>query len=294
MINKIIYTVVFLLVTTFVQAEAYQLKYRIQCATSSDADLIEVINKIPELNKFILPSGGQIYFSGQYFDVFQDAKIRLEEVKSIGFKDAFIRVFKYKRMLSKEAGDVYIEKVELITRKEIERKALEEKEISFAPIKEEAPKKVVKRKTYTREEINEIRAKRAAVKKEAEEEIVVKKKEEVEEIETKKEEVIEEEEDNVVDEAPIYKILLAKTKVGDKSPEQLKELADEVVYSYQEGNEKYFAVGFYETSHEAKRALGNYAKYTDEEPEIIGLYKGKIVSLKLANELHFEFKRRKK
>lgn len=275
MLNKITYTIALLLITIFVRAEAYQLEYRVQCATSADENLIQIINKIPELNKFILPSGGQVYFSGQYFDAFEEANHRLQQVKSIGFKDAFIRVFKYKRMLSIEAGNIYIEKVKLLNKKRIERKIVEDKNNATVRLEEELDRNVVKRKTYTLEEINKIRAKRAADQKE---------KENI---------LIEEEEDLIVDEAPVYKILLAKRKLNEKSPSEVKELTDEVVYTYQEGSDEYFAVGFYESSNEAYRVLGRYNEYADQAPEIIGLYKGRIVSLKLAEELHAVFKRRK-
>jgi hypothetical protein len=75
-----------------------------------------------------------------------------------------------------------------------------------------------------------------------------------------------------------------------ETPDLVQLLTDEVVYSYVEGKVKYYAVGFYETSKHADRRKNAYKKYSIQQPEVIGLYKGKIISLKLAKDLHREFK----
>lgn len=289
MTNKLFYVLVFVLFTTVTKAGAYQLKYRIECAKSTDKNLLVVINKIPELRKFMLPTGGQILFSGDYFNSFPEAKIRLNHVISLGFKNAFIRVFKYRRMLSRQAGDKYIEKVEELLLKDVvvSNDSTVTKEVNFVAAKKE--RKVVGRKTYTKKEIEELRARRKKkeeVKKKVEK-VVVKKKTEEKEVVKKEEEVIEDE--SIVDEAPIFKIKLAKTKRDQATPSQVQELNDEVVYSYNEGKSKVYAVGFYETAEAANKKLNYYQKYSAKKPEIIGLYKGRIVSLKLAKELHAEF-----
>lgn len=290
--NKIFYLVVFVMIATVSKAGSYQLKYRIECAKSNDQDLISIINKIPELRTFMLPSGSEIYFSGDYFFTYPEAKTRLDEVVSLGFKDAFIRVFKYQKMLTKPVGNRYITKVEaLIERKAIEKKKAEE--LSFrAPV---AVKNKVVRKTFTKKEIEERKKKRALAKKTAEEKLAVKTtkklKKEAEDNTSKTEEKEEEVGFGIVDEAPIYKILLAKTKSSDETPDLVQLLTDEIVYSYKEGRTKYYAVGFYETSKHAERRKDSYKRYATQQPEIIGLYKGKIISLKLAKELHKEFKR---
>lgn len=289
MINKFFYIVVFVLLTTVSKAEAYQLKYRIECAKSSDKNLTSVINKIPELRKFMMPTGAKIYFSGDYFNSFPEAKIRLNHVVSLGFKDAFIRVFKFKRMLSKKAGDVYIQKVEELLLKDalVNNDSLVKEEVSFRA----APKtkKVVGRKRYTRKEIEELKAKRIkkAKAEELKKKVVVKKKKEVKEVEKEVEEI--EEEESIVDEAPIFKIMLAKTAKDIATPKAVQALNDEVVYSYNEGSKKVYAVGFYETADDATKKLNYYKKYSEKKPEIIGLYKGRIVSLKMAKDLYAEF-----
>lgn len=289
MINRLFYIVVFVLFTTVSKAGAYQLKYRIECAKSTDKNLLSVINKIPELRKFMMPTGGQIFFSGDYFNSYPEAKIRLNHVVSLGFKDAFIRVFKYRRMLSKQAGDKYIEKVEELLLKEVLNKndSASTEKVEFREVAK--TKKVVSRKRYTRKEIEALKAeKRRKAKEEKEKELRVVKKKEV-----KKEKPIQEkeevEEESIVDEAPIFKILLARTKKDVATPKQVQALNDEVVYSYNEGGDKVYAVGFYESSAAAKRRLNHYKKFSNKEPKIIGLYKGRIVSLKLADQLHTEF-----
>jgi hypothetical protein len=155
--NRYFYLIVLVLFTIVSQAGAYQLKYRIECAKSTDLDLIKVINKIPELSTFMLPSGSQIFFSGDYFFTFTEADTRLTEVKALGFKDAFIRVFKYQKMLSKPVGNHYITKViKLEKKKELKREAEDKANLEFASNKKEDKKYY---KAYSKSEV-------AAMKKE--------------------------------------------------------------------------------------------------------------------------------
>jgi len=280
------------MITTVSKAGSYQLKYRIECAKSNDKSLIQVISEIPELRTFMLPSGSKIYFSGDYFLTYPEAKTRLEQVQGLGFKDAFIRVFKYQKMLSHPLGKHYIKKVvALEKRKEVQRKNSEtRKKMIVASKIKEAP-----RKTYTKREI-ETRKKKREIKKTVIATIEVVDKKELIKKEEVKEEVIVKNKEEVdvltnVDEAPVYKILLAKTKPNEGAPDLLQLLADEVVYSYREGKVKYFAVGFYKTSTHADRRKDAYRKYATQEPEVIGFYKGRVISLKLAKDLHKEFKK---
>lgn len=287
--TKVFYTLVFLFVTFFSKAEAYQLKYRIECGKSTDKNVFQVINKIPELRKFMMPTGGQIYFSGDYFENYPSAKERLAAVQELGFSKAFIRVFKYRRMLSKQAGDVYIVKIEELLKKDLAmvKDSVETSSAEFSSVQN---KKKVVRKTYTKAEIKELKRKRKA-KKEAlalNKVDSTKSKKKEHELILKKEEIIEE---GIVEESPVYKILLGKTGKNDEMPANVESLTDEVVYSYEEGSVKYYAVGFFETDEHAKKRLSHYKKYSTGNPEIIGLYKGRIVSLKLANELHDEYAR---
>lgn len=248
--NNFFYLVVLVLITTFSNAGSYQLKYRIECAKSNDLDLLKVINKIPELRTFMMPSGSRIYFSGDYFFTYPEADRRLNEIKALGFKDAFIRVFKYQKMLSKPVGNRYITKIV-----ELEKKKGLKAEGKEAKLTTNVSEGFV-----------------SSVKKE----VVPNNKDVVDE-------------NSTVDEAPIFKILIAKTMESDVTPDLVQLLTDEIVYSYLEGVKKYYAVGFYETSKHAERRKMSYEKYATQDPEVIGVYKGKIVSLKLAQELYKAF-----
>tara|TARA_B110000211_G_C14079019_1_gene553577 strand:+ start:1641 stop:2528 length:888 start_codon:yes stop_codon:yes gene_type:complete len=290
--NRFFYLLVLVLFTTISNAGSYQLKYRIECAKSNDLDLIKVINKIPELRTFMLPSGSEIYFSGDYFFTFPEADTRLNEIKALGFKDAFIRVFKYQKMLSKPVGNRYITKViALEKRKEIRREKEERASLEF----NSKEKKETKRfKAYSKAEVEALKEKSKLLKKAKEAKLVanrIKASKKEKEDKVEKLDEIKLSETRVVDEAPVFKILLAKTSKAEKTPDLVQLLTDEVVYSYLEGSKKYYAVGFYETSKHANRRKKTYAKYATQEPEVIGLYKGKIVSLKLAQELYREFKK---
>jgi hypothetical protein len=289
--NKFLFLVVLVLLASFSKAGSYQLKYRIECAKSNDLDLIHVINQIPELRTFMLPSGSEIYFSGDYFYTFPDADSRLKEVKALGFKDAFIRVFKYQKMLSEPVSKHYIKKVVAFEkRKSLKRE--EQKNTSLAVgAKEKKEKKYFK--AYSKNEVAALKIRNEAIKKKKATLLALKVNKATKlKKDTKTTSKTKEKEENVrvVNEAPVFKILLAKTKKSEETPDLVQLLTDEVVYSYIEGAEKYFTVGSYETSKHANRRRISYKKYSSQEPEVLGLYKGKIISLKLAQELYIEFK----
>lgn len=274
-----------------------QIKYRIQCATSTEADVLNLLSNVPDLKSFTMPSGMKIYFSGGYFNKFELAEARLKEVQAVGLKSAFIRVFKYNNMLSKPIGDRYIaeakQKVTLA-----KNKITEKPEVSTVV-------KTNKTKVYSRKEIDDLKQKAADRKQKAldllakeKEELatkasVVTKAKEVELAEAKEEEEEVKEEENMVSEPPIYKILVGRSSDKNSNLESVSQLNSEVVYSYELRNEIIYAVGFYGNEAAAKTALKEFSK-TAKNAEIIGVYKGKVVSLKLANQLYEQFNAQKK
>ncbi len=266
-----------------------QIKYRIQCATSADKDLMVMLEKVPELMTFTLPTGSKIYFSGGYFNKYQAAEARLEEVRKVGIKSAFIRVFKYSNMLSKPVGDEYLKNAKnKIAIAEAEKKTLASAPVSNAVKKESAPK------MYTREEIEALK-KKAAERKVKEEKMAAKKEvvKEVVEVEEKPEVIVENDEkkkeaEYAIDEPPVYKISLGKTKSKNDKFEAVSKLNDEIIYTHESNNEIIYAIGFYGNEAAALKDLAKYRKISNDA-EVIGLYKEKVISLKLANQLFEQF-----
>ena len=268
----------FLLVVPHMSYGSGQLKYRIQCGLSSDTDLHQKLNAIPDLKTFTLPSGSKIYFSGGYFNKYTQAKKRLEEVRGAGFSDAFIRVFKYSNLLSRSVGDSYIEKVKIKIQVSLMRDTISTN--STAVKVNTSPKKI-----YSRAEIERIKEKAALRKaKEKRENGSSEPK-----IKERKIKVDEEEKENIVKEPPVFKIFLGKSNNGEEGKE-FKQLKNEIIYTYRERKETLYAVGFYKSEKEAQKHLLKY-KGVVKEAKIVGLYKGKIISLKLANELLQQYQR---
>lgn len=273
-----------------------QIKYRIQCATSSEAGVSSLLKEVPELKSFTMPSGMKIYFSGGYFNKIESAVQRLKEVQAIGLKSAFIRVFKYNNMVSKPIGDKYIaeakQRVVVSTDKAVEK------------LTTLASSKPTKTKLYSRKEIDALKKKAEERKAKAAEEF---KKEqdaiakdttvtpmEEGDVEEEQEQVEEEvqEEENMVSEPPVYKILVGRSSDKKNTFEDIAKVNSEVIYSYNLRNEIVYAVGFYGNEAAAQIALKSFKK-TAKNAEIIGVYKGKVISLKLANQLYEQFNAQK-
>ena len=274
--------------TTFASSNQ-QIKYRIQCATSADKDLIEKLSDIPELKSFTLPSGNKIYFSGGYFNKIGTAQARLEEVKAVGFKSAFIRVFKYSNMLSKPVGDQYIEnaKKKIVIQEEVKKTV--QANASATKVTTKSSQKI-----YSRAEVEAMKKKAAERKAKAEaakvktvkKEVLIEKKEvkveEKEPVEKKKKPAF------IVDEPPVYKVMLGSVKSRNDPFEAVSKLNNEIVYTYEARNEIIYAVGYFDEEEAAQKALPNYIKHASEA-KVIGLYKGKVISLQLANQLYEQY-----
>ncbi len=280
----------FALSKTTIASSNQQIKYRIQCATSADKDLIEKLSDIPELKSFTLPSGNKIFFSGGYFNKIGTAQARLEEVKAVGFKSAFIRVFKYSNMLSKPVGDQYIENA----KKKVIIQEESKKTVQTSSVASKATTNS-SQKIYSRAEVEAMKKKAAERKAKAEAAKVKTVKAEVvlEKKEVKTEEVKESVEKKkkpafIVDEPPLYKVMLGSVKSRNDPFEAVSKLNNEIVYTYEARNEIIYAVGYFDDEKAAKKALPNYIKHASEA-KVIGLYKGKVISLQLANQLYEQY-----
>tara|TARA_Y100000589_G_C27198499_1_gene648229 strand:+ start:5597 stop:6460 length:864 start_codon:yes stop_codon:yes gene_type:complete len=279
---RILTALIIVVLSSFKPLMAYsnsQLKYRIQCATSSDDILASKFKEIPDLKTFMLPSGSKIFFSGGYFNKYLLAEKRLDEVRSAGFDKAFIRVFKYSSLLSKSVGDSYIEKVKnkILLNALNDTVSIEKNLVKVIPN--------ASNRVYTKAEIIAIKkkiAERKSRKKAQTQNFDAKTKDE-----RKKEEVIAEF-DHIVKEPPVFKVFLGKYTHAGGEFKEFKQLKNEIIYTYKDRQETTYAVGFYRNEKEAQKDLPKYKKLV-KEAKIVGLYKGMIVSLKLANELLEQF-----
>ncbi len=259
-----------------------QLKYRIQCAISSTNGISQKFKKIPELKTFTLPTGSKIYFSGGYFNKYAIAQKRLEIVQNAGFGNAFIRVFKYNSLLSKSVGDSYIKKVKNKILLNLESDTL------LVVDKFDESISLVPGKVYSRAEFAKIK------KKIAEKNSRKKQRQEALGIIHKRKEINSQNisSNTIVNEAPVFKIFIGSQDNGIGDPMEFKKLKNEIIYSYEGRTETKYTVGFYQNEKEARKYLSKY-KNIIYESEIVGLYKGIVISLKLANELLEQFNKLK-
>jgi hypothetical protein len=221
-----------------------QLKYRIQCGTTSEYTSSDELKVIPDLRTFTLPTGSKIYFSGGYFNEYICAQKRLKEIQITGFDKAFIRVFKHSNILSKSLGDKYIEKVEF----KISQKTSRDSEYSTKKIV--TKNQSTKQKVYSRAEITNIKKKNALRK--AKEKAVLETKERQRQ-ERDLADLI-----TVVKEPPVFKIFLGKSSLNNSESKKFKLLENEIVYTYKNRKETIYTVGFYNNEQEAKKNLSKY------------------------------------
>lgn len=269
-------------ITSLMANGSNQLKYRIQCAISSTNGISQKFKKIPELKTFTLPTGSKIYFSGGYFNKYAIAQKRLEIVQNAGFGNAFIRVFKYNSLLSKSVGDSYIKKVKNKILLNLESDTL------LVVDKFDESISLVPGKVYSRAEFAKIK------KKIAEKNSRKKQRQEALGIIHKRKEINSQNisSNTIVNEAPVFKIFIGSQDNGIGDPMEFKKLKNEIIYSYEGRTETKYTVGFYQNEKEARKYLSKY-KNIIYESEIVGLYKGIVISLKLANELLEQFNKLK-
>lgn len=248
---------------------AVNFSFRVQCSSKESPDLLSVFNKIPERQVYIMPTGSALYFSGGYFDAYTEAEIRLNEVKRLGIKDAFIRVFKNRTYLSDDVSANLLEKLS----KERIQFAVNQKSSGFKSSSDDflKNKNDKKRQALLIEKAKKKRLAKSVLKHD--EKIVEKKK-------TKKSLYPTDFMVNVT-EAPSYKILVATAILGDVK-EDFSDL-NEVVYENKLGNKVFYTIGYFTSEKEALAAVVKYKNGSSYS--VVGMYKNMVVSRDMANDL---------
>ena len=116
-------------------------------------------------------------------------------------------------------------------------------------------------------------------------EIIQKEKEKANEITediiAANEETILKEEFNEITEVPIFKIYLGSDMKKGR-PKPLIDALPEIVYIYEERTSNIYTVGYFDSPEEATLELEKYSKKGFDQAKVIGIYKGMIVSKKIA------------
>ncbi len=279
---------VFALVLLAESSFAVAFSFRVQCSTNETPDFLEVYNRIPERQSYILPTGSTMYFSGAYFNEYESAKERLDEVRELGISSAFIRVFKSSRFLSRDVSEVLLK--ELLAKKESDR-LLNNGE------KESGGKS--KLRTMSRKELVAYRNKKSKNK-------TTNSRVDYKDIELPSEnkqtlsstsgrsnklkvKTLKNADNFKVTEAPVFKILIGKTTGSKELPETINTV-DELVYENKEGNNNYFTIGFYSSKKEAKKALNGYRSNPENKHfKTVSFYQGRLISNELAKNLQERF-----
>lgn len=251
------------------QVSAVNFSFRVQCSSKESPDLLSVFNKIPERQVYIMPTGSALYFSGGYFDAYTEAKNRLDEVKKLGIKDAFIRVFKNRTYLSDEVSANLLEKLS----KEKNRLALNLNNTSF---KNAGNDYRVNQSEENRQAILIAKAKKKRLEKSN-----AKNNDKIGDDKIVKKGLYPTDFMVNVTEAPSYKILVA-TAEGEEMKEDFSDL-NEVVYENKLGNKVYYTIGYFASEKEAFEAIGKYKKGNNYK--IVGMYRNMVVSKDMANDL---------
>lgn len=264
--------------------------FRVQCTKKGDRNLLDVFNKIPDRQSYMLPSGTKLYFSGGYFKNLGIAQNRLDVVKNLGIDQAFIRVFKNRAYLSDRVSANMLEQ---LMKDYEENMAYDDSMARVNPQVIELPKK----KTYTKEEFAALkRSRRISLKGEdgtGSNELVTKaaKREEKESI---KNSVDDFGDDFKVQEEPVFKILLAVT-TGNASLSSEFDMVSGIIYENNVGNKNYFTVGYFKEVNEALVELEKYkSEFNREDFKVVGMYRGSLISKDLSVQLQEKYLKDKK
>lgn len=264
--------------------------FRVQCTKKGDPNLLKVFNKIPDRQSYMLPSGTTLYFSGGYFKNLGIAQNRLDVVRNLGIDAAFIRVFKNKAYLSDRVSANMLDKLMKEYKDNI---AYDDSVSKVSPEVLELPKK----KTYTREEFAALKRSKRIAKKGTEgtgSNELVNKAASREEKENIRNSVEDFGENFKVQEEPVFKVLLSVT-TGDVSLSSNFDLVNDIIYENNIGNKNYFTVGFFKDVNEAISELSKYKiEFNNEEFKVVGMYRGNLISKKLASQLQEKYLRDKK
>jgi len=264
---------------------AVSFSFRVQCSKNGNPDLLEVYNKIPERQSYILPTGSTMYFSGAYYNNYDSAKERLDEVHDLGISSAFIRVFKSSRFLSREVSEVLLR--ELLAKRESDRVQEKGREIAMGKSKLRTMSRSELIAHRSKNKVKDLRVDYKDIKAPVDQESSLSSsadrsgKLKVKELESTY--------DVNVTEAPVFKILIGKTTGNQELPDIVGAL-DELVYENKVGNNNYFTVGFYSSKGEGDKALNEYHNNADNNHfKVIAFYRGKLISSELAEKLKRSF-----
>lgn len=261
-----------LLTTTTTQAfEEYY--FRVQCYSNDRVIAQSELEKIPEIEYYIQRTGRKLYFSGGVYVHYSDAKARLEMLLSKGFKEAFIRVF-HRNVLMK--GKNHDRHMPIAIERSLENEV-------FIRRKEREKAEFVKLDSIRS---NLIRERIASNKRNHQDSTSIStntnKSDSIIDGSTKEEEVVVEV-GYSVDEPVYYVLQIAIGLKGEPSPKKLESI-NEIVYQHQDGNKMIYYIGKSQELNEVV-LLQNRMRNTQSGLKIVGFYKGRIISLPLAQEL---------
>jgi hypothetical protein len=285
--KSLMITIALVLCNSFAFSTAFS--FRVQCTKKGDPNLLDVFNKIPDRQSYMLPSGTTLYFSGGYFKNLGIAQNRLDVVRNLGIDKAFIRVFKNRAYLSDRVSANMLDKL----MKEYKDNLAYDDSVSYInPEVVELPQK----KTYTREEFAALkRSKRMAEKGEKGigNNDLVSKAAEREGRENIKNTVEDFGENFKVQEEPVFKVLLSVTN-GDVSLSSDFDVVNDIIYENNIGNKNYFTVGFFNDINEATNQLSRYQiELNRENFKVVGMYRGNLISKELSVQLQEKYLRDK-
>lgn len=261
--------------------------FRVQCTKKGDPALLQVFNKIPDRQSYMLPSGTTLYFSGGYFKNLGIAQNRLDVVKNLGIDKAFIRVFKNKAYLSDRVSANMLNAL----MKDYKDNLAKADSLTEVAVEKQTDTKQEER-TYTRAEFAALkRSRRIAKEEEADvgnNELVEKAKKREEDIKSDRDDV---EESFEVKEEPVYRILL-DVSAGNNALSSDFDAVNEIIYENNVGNKNYFTVGFFKGLEEAESELGRYkSQLNKNDLKVVGLYRGSLISKELAAQLQEQYRK---
>ena len=267
-----------------------QYTFRVQCSDSKDIELLDILYTIPELTNYTLPNGRKIYFSGGYFTDYNSAKIRLEEVKKIGFYKAEIRVFRNNQFIPSENNNRVLSEAISYSKNKLQLDSLDK--ILYTQRKNKIDNNI--------KNIDEKSTPNNSIKNSyvLNPNLILLNKNKVDEINKKiTNELgsivvnIKDSSDlvNFVDESPIFKIEILKTKKDVSIIDSVNELT-ETIYQYSTQYHIVLAVGYFDDVTSPTKLLNSYIKKGYTDAKIIGIFKGIVISKELAEDLSKIFK----
>jgi hypothetical protein len=248
--------------------------FRVQCFEENSFVADTDLEKVPELEHYIKRTGEKIYFSGSVFVHYSDAKQRLETLKSRGLLKAFIRVFQRSVLLSGENHKKhYPIAVERSLENETYIRRKQQEKLQFAKL--DSIRNEMKKNLIANSKKSETAGGTGIILTKSEESTLVDS--------IKKQEAPLNPAGLYVDEPVYFVVQVGIALSGEPVPAKLDNV-NEIVYSIEDGNKNIYYMGQFEDLKLAIR-LQDGVRNSISGTKIIGVYKGKIISLALAQEL---------